>query len=213
MGKQIYSKVFMWMFIGLMITFGTGFFVATNEKMLTSIFSSSFYFVLIIAELVTVIFLSSRINKMSITTARLSFILYSFLSGLTFSSVFVVYKLSSIMFVFLIAAIVFLIFAIIGAITNIDLSKLGTILMMMLVGIILLSLINVFIGSENFDIAICIISLIIFFGFIAYDMQKIKRLTEQFDEEKLAIIGALELYLDFINVFLELIRIFGDSRD
>ena len=84
---------------------------------------------------------------------------------------------------------------------------------MMLVGIILCSLLNAFIGSENFDIALCIISLIIFFGFIAYDMQKIRRLSGQFDEDKLAIIGALELYLDFINIFVDLLRIFGNSRD
>ena len=213
MEKSVYPKIFMWMFIGLLITFGTGYFVATSEEMLTAVFSSGIYFILIIAELATVIFLSSRIQKMSVTTARLSFILYSFLTGLTFSSIFVVYKLSSILFVFLIAAVVFLFFAIVGAVTKIDLSKLGTILLMMLVGIILCSLLNAFIGSENFDIALCIISLIIFFGFIAYDMQKIRRLSGQFDEDKLAIIGALELYLDFINIFVDLLRIFGNSRD
>ena len=213
MEKSVYPKIFMWMFIGLLITFGTGYFVATSEEMLTAVFSSGIYFILIIAELATVIFLSARIQKMSVTTARLSFILYSFLTGLTFSSIFVVYKLSSILFVFLIAAVVFLFFAIVGAVTKIDLSKLGTILLMMLVGIILCSLLNAFIGSENFDIALCIISLIIFFGFIAYDMQKIRRLSEQFDEDKLAIIGALELYLDFINIFVDLLRIFGNSRD
>ena len=87
-----YSKIFMWMCIGLLVTFATGFFVSTNENMLVSIFSSGMYFILIIAELATVIFLTARLHKMSETTAKISFILYSFLTGLTFSSIFIVYN-------------------------------------------------------------------------------------------------------------------------
>ena len=161
-----YSKIFMWMCIGLLVTFATGFFVSTNENMLVSIFSSGMYFILIIAELATVIFLTARLHKMSETTAKISFILYSFLTGLTFSSIFVVYELTSIIYVFLVSALLFGVFAVIGATTNIDLSKIGTILLMLLFGIIICTLINMFIGSESFDLVLCIIGLIVFMPYI-----------------------------------------------
>lgn len=208
-----YSKIFMWMCIGLLVTFATGFFVATNENMLTSIFSSGMYFILVIAELATVIFLTARLHKMSETTAKISFILYSFLTGLTFSSIFVVYELTSIIYVFLVSALLFGIFAVIGATTNIDLSKIGTILLMLLFGIIICTLINMFVGSETFDLALCIVGLIVFMIYVAYDMQKIKELETIYDGDKLAIIGALELYLDFINIFLRLLELFGKNKD
>lgn len=208
-----YSKIFMWMCIGLLVTFATGFFVSTNENMLVSIFSSGMYFILIIAELATVIFLTARLHKMSETTAKISFILYSFLTGLTFSSIFVVYELTSIIYVFLVSALLFGVFAVIGATTNIDLSKIGTILLMLLFGIIICTLINMFIGSESFDLVLCIIGLIVFMIYVAYDMQKIKQLESIYDGDKIAIIGALELYLDFINIFLRLLELFGKNRD
>lgn len=208
-----YSKIFMWMCIGLLVTFATGFFVATNENMLTSIFSSGMYFILVIAELATVIFLTARLHKMSETTAKISFILYSFLTGLTFSSIFVVYELTSIIYVFLVSALLFGIFAVIGATTNIDLSKISTILLMLLFGIIICTLINMFVGSETFDLALCIVGLIVFMIYVAYDMQKIKELETIYDGDKLAIIGALELYLDFINIFLRLLELFGKNKD
>ena len=211
--KNNYSKVFMWMFIGLLVTFATGYFVSTNERMLISIFSSSIYFFLIIAELVVVIFLSARLHKMSETTAKISFILYSFLTGLTFSSVFVVYQITSILYVFLVSALLFGIFAVIGATTKIDLSKLGTILLMLLVGIIICTIINLFIGSQGFNLVLCIIGLVVFMIYVAYDMKKIKQLENIYEGDKLAIIGALELYLDFINIFLRLLQLFGRSRD
>lgn len=211
--RNSFSKVFMWMFIGLLVTFATGFFVSTNTNMLEAIFTSGLYWVLAIAELVVVIFLSARIHKMSVTTARITFILYSFLTGLTFSSIFVVYEITSIIYVFLVSAIVFGIFALIGAFTKIDLSKLGTILVMLLVGIIICSIINIFLASSGFNLVICIISLIVFMLFTAYDIQKIKQYQEIYEDDKFAIIGALELYLDFINIFLDLLRLFGKSND
>ena len=214
MEKKLYPKVFMWMFIGLLVTFLTGFFVSTNENMLMSIFSGGAYFILVLLELGVVIFLSARIHKMSSATAKICFIIYSFLTGLTLSSIFVVYKLESIMLIFLVAAFLFGVFAIIGYKTKLDLTRFGTILLMMLLGIILCTVINIFLGNETFDIIICIISIIVFLGFVAFDIQKIKRLeNSMIDRENLAIIGALELYLDFINIFLDLLRLFGDSRD
>lgn len=207
--KNSYPKVFMWMFIGLLVTFVTGFTVSINENMLSSIFSTGLYFVLAIVEIVLVISLSARINKMNPITAKISFILYAFVTGLTFSSIFVVYKLTSIMFVFLATALIFGVFALIGKFTNIDLSKLGTLLFMTLIGILLCTIINIFIGSSTFDLIICIISLIVFMGYVMYDMQRIKYF-EDLDNENYAIFAALQLYLDFINIFINLIRFIGD---
>ena len=211
--NKVFGKVFMWMFIGLLITFLTGYVVSSNDNMLYNIFSGGTYFILIIIELVLVIYLSARIHKMQVTTARIVFILYSFVSGLTFGSIFIVFKMSSIMLIFLITDILFGIFALIGRFTKLDLTKVGTILLMMLIGIVICTFVNVFLKNDTLDLFVSYISIIVFLGFTAYDMQKIKMLSYEFnDEDKIAIIGALELYLDFINIFIDLLRIFG-KRD
>ncbi len=211
--NKIFSKVFLWMFIGLAITFGVGYYVSLNENMLYNVFSK-YYIFLVIAELIVVIVLSARIRKMQPTTAKILFCLYSFLTGLTFSSVFVVYHLMSIMYIFGITALIFLIFAAIGYFTKIDLTKIGIYLFMALLGIIICSIVNMFIGSETFNLTLVIICLIVFIVYIAYDVQVIKRNLYQIDQEdNLAIYGALQLYLDFINIFLRLLQLFGNSKD
>ena len=211
--NKVFGIVFIWMFIGLLITFLTGYVVSSNDNMLYNIFSGGTYFILIIIELVLVVYLSARIHKMQVTTARIVFILYSFVSGLTFGSIFIVFKMSSIMLIFLITAILFGIFALIGRFTKLDLTKAGTILLMMLLGIVICTFVNVFLKNDTLDLFVSYISIIVFLGFTAYDMQKIKMLSYEFDDEdKIAIIGALELYLDFINIFIDLLRIFG-KRD
>ena len=181
--------------------------------MIYNIFATKFYWVIYIAEIVTVIVLSARILKMSKNGAIFGFLLYSFLSGLTFSSIFLTFKMSSIIFIFLITALVFLIFALIGYFTKINLTKLGTILFMGLIGILIASIINIFVQSQTFDLILVIIGIIVFIGYIAYDINKVKRLEGQIDEDKLSIIGALELYLDFINLFIRLLQLFGKSKD
>lgn len=213
MKNNLYSKMFMWMFVGLLITFLVGYYVSTNENMIYNIFATKFYWVIYIAEIVTVIVLSARILKMSKNGAIFGFLLYSFLSGLTFSSIFLTFKMSSIIFIFLITALVFLIFALIGYFTKINLTKLGTILFMGLIGILIASIINIFIQSQTFDLILVIIGIIVFIGYIAYDINKVKRLEGQIDEDKLSIIGALELYLDFINLFIRLLQLFGKNKD
>ena len=213
MKNNLYSKMFMWMFVGLLITFLVGYYVSTNENMIYNIFATKFYWVIYIAEIVTVIVLSARILKMSKNGAIFGFLLYSFLSGLTFSSIFLTFKMSSIIFIFLITALVFLIFALIGYFTKINLTKLGTILFMGLIGILIASIMNIFVQSQTFDLILVIIGIIVFIGYIAYDINKVKRLEGQIDEDKLSIIGALELYLDFINLFIRLLQLFGKSKD
>lgn len=210
---KIYSKVFLWMFLGLLVTFITGIYVSTNENILIFLFQNNGFIFAIIAELITVIFLTARIRKMSPTTARISFLLYSFLTGLTFSSIFLVYELSSILIIFLVAALLFGIFALIGNYTSIDLTNFGTFLLMMLFGIIICTLINIFLNNSTFDIIITIISLIVFLGYTAYDIQKVKLLEDEIEEDNLAIYGALQLYLDFINILLDLLNLFGKNRD
>ena len=211
--NKIFSKVFFWMFIGLAITFGIGYYVSINDVMLYNIFSK-YYIFLVIAELVVVVWLSARIRSMKPMTAKILFCLYSLITGLTFSSIFVVYKITSIVYVFGITSLIFLIFALIGYFTKIDLTKLGTYLFMALLGVIICSIINIFVGSETFDLGITIVCLIIFIAYIAFDIQVIKRnlyiITE---EDNLAIYGALQLYLDFINIFLRLLQLFGRNND
>ena len=209
--NKLFSKIFMWMFLGLAITFGVGYYVSLNEVMLYNVLSK-YYIFLAILEIVIVIILSVRINKMNPTTSKIMFCLYSFITGLTFSSIFVVYQISSIIYVFGITALLFLIFALIGNYTKLDLTKFGTYLFMGLLGIIICSIINMFVNNEAFDITLVIIGLIIFLGYVAYDIQIIKRKLYMIEnEDNLAIFGALNLYLDFINIFLRLIQLFGKS--
>lgn len=211
--NKIFSKIFFWMFIGLAITFGIGYYVSVNANMLYNVFNTYYWF-LVIAELVVVIVLSARIRKMNPMTAKILFCLYSFLTGLTFSSIFVVYEITSIVYVFGITSLIFLMFALIGYFTKIDLTKFGVYLFMILLGVIICSLINVFIGSETFDFTLTIICLIVFILYVAYDMQVIKRNLYMIEQkDNLAIYGALELYLDFINIFLRLLQLFGRNND
>lgn len=212
--SNFFAKVYLWLFIGLMVTFVTGSVVASSPSMLDVVFADGFFLFIIFAELITVIVLSARISKMTPVGAKIGFILYSFLSGLTFSTIFLTYNIDSIMYIFLITALVLLVFSVIGFKTKVDLTGIGTFLIMLLFAIIIGVIINLFIGSSTIDLALCVGSLIIFIIFIAYDVQKIKRLNEAMpDNDNVAIIGALELYLDFINIFINLLKLFGSSRD
>lgn len=210
--KNVYSKMFYWMFIGLLVTFLTGYTIANNFSMLEFVFSIP-WIIYVIIELVLVIVLSARLHKMSSITAKICFVLYSFVTGLTFSTIFIAYQLSSIIYVFGITSLLFGIFALLGHFTKMDLSKISTFLLMGLFGIIICYIINYFLGSTQFDLIITIISIVIFLGYTAYDIQKVKRLMNTFPEDNLAIYGALELYLDFINLFLDLIKLFGKRND
>ena len=213
MDNKLISKVFLWMFVGLMVTFATGFFISTNEKMLLTVFSTGAYIIFALVELILVIVLSARIRKLKPTTCKVMFLLYSFVSGLTFSSIFITYKMVSIMYVFLISALLFGIFALIGYKTKVDLTKFGTYLFMGLLATIVVSIINIFVANQMLDLIISVVIILIFIGVTAYDIQKIKNMSNSsIPEENLAIYGALELYLDFINIFLNLLRLFGDDR-
>lgn len=212
--NKLISKSFLWMCIGLLVTFVTGFGVASNERMLENIFNGNTFWLFVVLEFVLVIVLSWRCMKMSPVAAKICFILYAFVSGLTFSSIFVVYDIASIMMVFLVSSVIFGVMAFIGYKTNVDLSKLGFYLMMGLIAVIIVSVINIFIGSNGLEMALSIICVLLFIGITAFDVQKIKSLEGSgLPEDNLAIYGALELYLDFINIFIDLIRIIDENKD
>ena len=214
MNSKIFSKVFFWMFIGLLVTFVTGYVCSSNIDILEFIYGSNInYLILIIIELGLAIFLAAKLESMNPIVAKVSFILYTFFSGVTFSSIFVIYELGSILWIFLASAVLFLVFAIIGHTTKIDLTKFGSLLAMILFGIIICMVINIFLGSEQFEIIISCFSVAVFLGYIAYDIQKIKKLDNVYPEENLAIYGAFQLYLDFINVLIDLLRLFGIEND
>lgn len=210
--REVYSKMFGWMFVGLLVTFLTGYVVSNSYDILLLVAQVPFI-VYAIIEIGLVIFFSLKIRTMSSTTAKICFILYSFVTGLTFSFLFLVYELYSMIYVFGITALLFGIFALIGHFTNIDLSKFSTFLFMGLLAIVICSLINMFIGNETFDLILTIIGIVIFLGYTAYDIQKVKYNLDTFPQNNLAIFGALELYLDFINLFLKLLSLFGKRKD
>lgn len=217
MNKEIYSKVFTWLCLGLLITFGVGYLtmlIAVNNLDFAKFIFGSGYFIIAIIEIVIAISLGARIHKMKGSTAKMLYIAYSALTGLTFSSIFIVYNLTSIIYVFLATAIIFGLFAFLGKTTNIDLSKIGIYLFMALLGIIILEVINIFWTNNNLNMLLCIVSLVVFVIYIAYDMQRIKRLaSSNLPEDNIAIIGAFDLYLDFINIFIRLLQLFGRNDD
>lgn len=211
-------KVFVWMTLALVITGITAYGVATTPSLLAAVYSSkAVFFGIIIAEFALVIGLSAAINRLSLTTATLMFVVYSVLTGVMFSSIFVVYAASSIANVFFITAGTFAATAFVGYTTKKDLSSMGRFLFMALIGLIIATVVNIFVGSSAFDLIISYVGVLIFVGLTAYDTQKIKEMLVEADDtgetmQKLALLGALTLYLDFINLFLYLLRIFGKKE-
>ena len=211
-------KVFSWMTLALVITGLTAYGVASNESILYTLYAKPWMmFVLMAVELGLVIFLSARIRKLSLTTATVCFILFSVINGLTLAPIFIVYTGSSIAKVFFITAGTFAVMAVIGYRTKRDLSSIGRILFMALIGLIIASLVNLFLHSSGLELILSYVGVLIFVGLTAWDTQKIKVMLNECeapDEEaqKIALLGSLSLYLDFINLFLFLLRILG-SRD
>lgn len=214
MEKKFYSKVFMWLFIGLLLTFGSGVLVLYSPALMNFVYNSSGYIVIIVLQLVLALIFSFRIHKMEPTTAKLCYLGYAFLTGLTLSSIFIIFELGSIIYVFLVTAFLFGIFAFLGTTTNLDLSKLGTYLLIALLGIILLEFINIFLMNNTLDMVTSVLVIVVFLGFVSYDMQHIKNLSVVgADDDKLALYGAFQLYLDIINLFIELLKLFGKEKD
>lgn len=212
-------KVYLWMTLALVITGFTAFGIASNPGIAYAIVTNRLLFWgLIIAEFGLVIGISGAINKLSAVTATLLFVLYSIVNGATLSVFFMAYTMSSIASVFFITAGLFGVMAFIGYTTKTDLTSIGKILFMALIGIILATIVNLFVGSSMLNMIVSYVGVVIFTGLTAYDSQKIKNMlynADSMDEgmQKIALLGSLTLYLDFINLFLMLLRIFGGNRD
>ena len=210
--RKVYGK----MTLGLLATAVTSFAVLSSETLLTMLFSSSAtMWLLFAAELGLVIFLSARIDKMSSSVATTMFYIYSILNGVTLTPIFLIYTGASIATTFAITAGTFGIMSIAGYVTRQDLSKFGSILFMALIGLIVCIIVNLFLHNTMFELLISAAGVLIFTGLTAWDTQAIKRMCAETDPSmlgKVATMGALTLYLDFINLFLYLLRFFG-SRD
>lgn len=212
-------KVYVWMTLAMLITGVTAYGVATSPVILEMIFGNKLVFWgLIIAEFGLVFGISGMLNRISITTATLMFVAYSVINGAVLSSIMLVYTMESIGQVFFITAGTFGVMSLIGYTTKADLTSLGKILFMALIGLIIATVVNIFVGSTGLQTIISYVGVLLFVGLTAYDSQKIKMMLAEQDAadenaQKLALIGALTLYLDFINLFIYLLRILGDKRE
>lgn len=214
-------SVYNWMTLGLGLTGLIAYYVANTPALINAIYGNRLvFFALIIGELVLVVALAARVQKMQASTATGLFLLYAGLNGLTLSFIFLIYTNTSIAQVFFICAATFVSASLYGWITGRDLTSLGGFMTMGLIGIIIASLVNIFLKSPGVSMVVSYIGVLVFVGLTAYDTQRLKGMAlaqpdglEAAVVRKGAIIGALTLYLDFINLFLMLLRIFGSSRD
>ena len=213
------QKVYTWMTLAMVITGVTAYGVANSPSLLAMIFGNQIVFWgMIIAEFALVFMITGLLNRISLTTATLMFVAYSVLNGAVLSSIFMIYTMSSIGQVFFITAATFAVMAFIGYTTKTDLTSMGKILFMALIGIIIATVVNIFLHSTGLQTVVSYLGVLIFVGLTAYDSQKIKNMLYDQDAadesaQKLALVGALTLYLDFINLFLYLLRILGSRRD
>ncbi len=215
---RVVNQVYTWMTLGLALTATVGYYVSESEMLRNLIFSNGLIVIgLIVAQLGIVVGLSAGINRLSGSAATGLFILYSALTGLTFSTIFLVYTASSIASTFFVTSGTFAAMSVFGYTTKRDLTKLGSIAFMALIGVILASLVNMFMQNSMLELGISVIGVLLFTGLTAYDAQRIKEMaamvTDGESEAKVSVMGALSLYLNFINLFLMLLRFLGVARN
>ena len=211
------SKVYLWMTLALVVTGMTAYYVASSPALLYAIVSNQIAFWgLFIGELVLVFVLSSRIMSLSFVTASLMFVIYSIMNGVFFSFILLAYTEQSIATTFLITAGTFGAMSLFGFVTKRDLSTMGRILFMLLIGLLIATVVNIFMKAEGLTLILNYAGVVIFVGLTAYDTQSIKQMLQEHGDkegaEKIALLGSLSLYLDFINLFIYLLRFFGESR-
>lgn len=216
---SLFRSVYVWMTLALVITGFTALYVAKSFTVLNFILQNQMAFWgVLIAELGLVFYMSARINRISFTTATVLFIIYSILNGVTMSMLFLIYTFSSIATTFFVTAGTFGVMALFGFVTKKDLTRIGNLCIMGVVGLIIASLVNMFLHNSTMDLIISYVGVLLFVGLTAYDSQKIKQMLSGDDIEvndttqKIALMGSLTLYLDFINLFLYLLRILGDRK-
>ena len=218
--RTLMGKVYLWMTLALAVTGLTSLYVASSPGLVQSIFASrGTFWLLVIAELALVFILSARIMKMSFSTAGIMFALYSVLNGVTMSFIFIAYTSTSIATAFFVTAGMFAAMSFIGFVTKKDLSSFGSFFTMALIGLIIASVVNIFLNSRVMYWISTYEGVLLFVGLTAYDTQKIKQMLIEYGDEvndstqKLALIGSLSLYLDFINLFLYILRLFGNNKE
>mgnify|MGYP003547182958 FL=1 len=216
--RKFLTKVYGWMSLALLLSGITAFIVAASPFLINLVFGNKIGFPLLaIGEIVLVWWLSASIRKISTMTASIAFLAYSVINGATLASIFYVFSLDSIIVVFLVSALMFIGMSLYGVFSKSDIMSFGRYFSMAIIGLIVASVINIFLKSSGFNWVISIVTVVIFTGLTAYDTRKMILVSQQADGsdmfQKASIIGALELYLDFINIFLALLRIFGKSRD
>lgn len=213
--RAFIRSVYGWMFGGLMITAAAALWVVSSAAMQQLILGNRMVFIgLIIAEFAMVMFLSFRVMKLTPGVAAGLFFGYSLLNGLTLSSIFFVYQIGSVVTAFVVAAGMFGAMAVYGLVTKKDLTSWGSFFFMGLIGIVLCAVVNLFLRSDGLSFVISVVGVFVFLGLTAYDNQKLKAMSTATGPQvtNLAVIGALTLYLDFINIFLFLLRLFGGGR-
>ena len=214
--RVLMRKVYLWMALALAVTGMTSFYIASNPGLLQTIFTSrGIFLMLIIAELALVFILSARIMKMSFATAGIMFAAYSVLNGITMSFIFIAFTMSSIAGAFFVTAGMFAVMSFIGFTLKKDLSSFGSFFFMALIGLVIATVVKAFWANSVLYWVITYIGVLLFVGLTAYDTQKIKHMLMMYGDEvndntqKLALLGSLSLYLDFINLFLYILRFFG----
>lgn len=214
--NKILADTFKWLFIGLLVCFGVSYFSTMNENIMYSVYGSfnGFgYIIFLIAEIIIAIILSGFIKKIKPIVAKTLYIAYTALTGLSISGIFIVYTGSSIAYIFLATSIIFGIFAFIGKTTNIDLSKWGLYLIVALIAVLILEIINIFLANHTLNMLLCIISILVFCGYVAYDIRIALEKSLLLDNDNKGIYCAFQLFIDFINIFLDLLRLFGKHND
>lgn len=213
------TRTFFWMFLGLLTTFGVAWFGAASGIVWTMLYTlPAVQFILLVAQVIVVLVLSARVHKIQVSTAYILFFTYAILTGVTFSTLFLAFDLGTLLLTFGMTALYFGGMALYGHFTKTDLSRLRPILVGGLIFLVIFGLISLFLPMGQFDRVICLVGVAVFLGFTAYDTQKIKAYYASFAGNqamlaKASIISALELYLDFINLFLYLLRFFAKNQD
>lgn len=213
--STLFKSLYMQMSAALTITGLVAYFLSQSSAYINMLFNTpSLLWIVLIAQIGVVILLSARLHSFSMSTATILFILYSVLTGVSFGTIFLAYAMSDIIATFFVTAGTFFVTSLVGYVTRMDLSKMGSILFMLLIGLVIATVVNIFLGSSGLYMVCTYLGVIVFVGLTAYDTQRIKTMFNEYgtaddNGQKLALMGALMLYLDFINLFIYLLRLIG----
>ncbi len=212
---NLYSRVFRWLAMGLLVSFLGGYVLSLNDgALLGPIITSGTWTIAIVVQVLIALLFGVLLKKINYTTCIIFYLIYCAITGLDIGCVLLVYEMSSVIYIFIATSAIFAFLSFIGDKLNVDVTKLGTILVISLIGVIVFSILNMLIfHSEITALFIAIIALVVFLGFIIYDLKIVEPLADFYGEDKAAIYSAFQLYIDFINVFIRLLEIFGKRRD